>query len=119
MEIASIVVSIALVILFWSTLKELLAGITGNTRRVIRVTDKTTRKWLADASIEELATASAYCSARGWVITKEAEYEAYLKALDIEEAEPASRKKLAEELRAILLNNQPTPTPTPAPTPAP
>jgi len=120
MEIASIILVVAVVVLTWSTLKELLAGFTSNTRRTVRVIDKTTRGWLAKASIEELETASSYCSSRGWAIKTEAEYEAFLRAMDIEEAEPSQRKKLATELAEFLKANQaPTPTPTAAPTPAP
>ena len=117
MEIASIIVALAAVILTWSTLKELLVGLTSNTRRTIRVVDKTTRGWLADASIEELSKASSYCSARRWSIAEDAQYGAYRMAMDIEEAEPSQQKKIAEELAAYLkLHQLPvTPTPTAAP----
>jgi TRAP-type C4-dicarboxylate transport system substrate-binding protein len=117
---ATLVIAIAAIILFWSTLREILSGITGNTRRVIRVTDKQTRKWLAEASIEEMQTASSYCNARGWNITESAQYEAFIKAMEVIEAEPSQQKKLADELVAYLRANQaPTPTPTPQPTVAP
>jgi hypothetical protein len=75
---------------------------------------------LAEASIEEMQTASQYCSSRGWAIKAEAEYDAFIKAMEVIEAEPSQQKKLADELVAYLRANQaPTPTPTPQPTVAP
>jgi hypothetical protein len=116
MEIATVVVALAAIVLFWNFLKELLEGFTGNARRISRITTKKTRGWLADASIEEIEKAATYCAARGWLISQEAEIQAYWLAMDIEEADQSQHKKLAEELRVLLLNN---PAPTPAPTPAP
>ena len=121
MEIATLILALAAVILSWNFLKEFLTGFTSNTRRVIRVTDKQTRKWLAEASIEEMQTAAQYCTARGWDIAESAQYEAFLMAMGVEEAEPSQQKKLATELAAFLKANQApaTPQPTAQPTVAP
>ena len=122
MEIATVVVAIAAVILLWNFLKELLDGLTGNARRISRITTKKTRGWLADASIEEIEKAAAYCSARRWSIVESAQLQAYWMSMDIEEAEQSQQKKLATELAEFLkLHQQPAPTaaPTPAPTAAP
>jgi len=117
---ATLVIAIAAIILFWNFIKEMLDGLTGNARRISRVTKIKTRGWLADASIEEIEKAAQYCNVRGWTIKKEAELEAYWLAMDIAEEEPAQQKKLSVELAAFLKANQaPAPTPTPAPTAAP
>jgi predicted RecB family nuclease len=122
MEIATLILAAATVILSWNFLKELLTGVTKNTRRIIRGVDITTRGWLADASIEELEKATRYCAARGWSLKREAEILAYWLAMDVAEAEVSQQKKLATELAEFLkLHQQPAPTaaPTPAPTQAP
>ena len=118
MEIASIILAVAAVFLFWNIIRKSLKGAESALESLIETGGIHTDAMLADAMLTEAEKALTVVSQLGYNVKDTAVVPTYRMILAIRKAEPSQQKKLAEELRLYLLANQ-APTPTAAPTPAP
>ncbi len=119
MEIATILIAISFIFLFWGLLRKIITGLESSAESMIASGTIYTGTVLAGAIISEVEKASEVVTQLGYSVKDEAVVPVYHLILAIRKADPSNQKKLAEELRLLLIASAQTPTPTPAPTPAP